>query len=138
MIARKRGAIVNIGSGTALLSLLIRFIPTKAYVDQFSRCLYVEYKNSGINVQCQIMYEEASQVANDAVSSIRTVASFSAEDKVMKMYEQKCVCPLKSGVRLGIISGSSFGVGNFLLFCTQAFCFYIGVVLIQHGKASFV
>ncbi|GFP91251.1 ABC transporter b family member 9, partial [Phtheirospermum japonicum] len=91
----------------------------------------------GLTADAKIMYEEASQVANDAVSSIRTVASFSAEDKVMKTYEQKCVGPLKSGVRLGIISGSSFGVGNFLLFCTQAFCFYIGAVLIQHGKASF-
>lgn len=30
-----------------------------------------------------MMYEEASQVANDAVSSIRTVASFCAEQKVM-------------------------------------------------------
>lgn len=24
------------------------------YVDQFSRCLYVEYKKSGIDVQCQV------------------------------------------------------------------------------------
>lgn len=24
------------------------------YVDQFSRCLYVEYKNNGIDVQCQV------------------------------------------------------------------------------------
>lgn len=85
----------------------------------------------------QVMYEGASQIANDAVSSIRTVASFSAEDKVMKMYEEKCVAPLKRGVRLGVVSGASFGVGSLALYCTQAFCFYIGAVLIKHGKASF-
>ncbi|KAL6567327.1 ATP-binding cassette sub- B member 9 [Orobanche gracilis] len=84
-----------------------------------------------------VMYEEASQVANDAVGSIRTVASFSAEDKVMKVYEKKCEGPLKQGVRRGIVSGSSFGAGTFALYCAQAFCFYIGAVLIQHGKASF-
>jgi hypothetical protein len=38
----------------------------------------------------QMMYEEASQVANDAVGSIRTVASFCAEDKVMELYRKKC------------------------------------------------
>ena len=31
------------------------------------------------------MYEEATQVANDAVSGIRTIASFCAERKVMKL-----------------------------------------------------
>lgn len=83
------------------------------------------------------MYEEASQVANDAVSSIRTVASFSAEEKVMKMYEQKCEAPVKQGVRIGLVSGAGFGAGSFALFCTNSFCFYIGAVLIQHGRASF-
>ncbi|KAL0363526.1 UNVERIFIED_CONTAM: ABC transporter B family member 9, partial [Sesamum calycinum] len=43
----------------------------------------------GFSADAKVMYEEASQVANDAVGSIRTVASFSAEDKVMKMYEAK-------------------------------------------------
>ncbi|KAL6546439.1 ATP-binding cassette sub- B member 9 [Orobanche minor] len=91
----------------------------------------------GFTADAKVMYEEASQVANDAVGSIRTVASFSAEDKVMKVYEKKCEGPLKQGVRRGIVSGSSFGAGTFALYCAQAFCFYIGAVLIQHGKASF-
>ena len=55
------------------------------------------------------MYEEASQVASDAVGSIRTVASFCAEKKVMDMYRQKCEGPLNHGVRQGIISGAGFG-----------------------------
>jgi ATP-binding cassette subfamily B (MDR/TAP) protein 1 len=35
-----------------------------------------------------VKYEEASQVANDAVDSIRTVASFCAEQKMMDMYQK--------------------------------------------------
>ncbi|XP_051128218.1 ABC transporter B family member 9-like [Andrographis paniculata] len=92
---------------------------------------------NGFAENAKIKYEEASQVANDAVSSIRTVASFSAEDKVMKIYEEKCEAPVKQGIRLGVISGAGFGAGNLALFFTQAFCFYIGAVLIRHGKASF-
>ncbi|MCI16475.1 ABC transporter B family member 9-like, partial [Trifolium medium] len=37
----------------------------------------------GFSADAKVMYEEASQVATDAVSSIRTVASFCAESKVM-------------------------------------------------------
>ncbi|KAG8089000.1 hypothetical protein GUJ93_ZPchr0011g28855 [Zizania palustris] len=42
MVKCKRGAIVNIG------------LCSPSYVDQFSRCLAVEYKNKGIDVQCQM------------------------------------------------------------------------------------
>ena len=51
------------------------------------------------------MYEEATQVANDAVSSIRTVASFCAEPKVIKTYYGKCKAPVRQGIRQGIVSG---------------------------------
>jgi len=83
------------------------------------------------------MYEEASQVANDAVGSIRTVASFCAEKKVMDLYQEKCNGPVKKGVRLGLVSGAGLGFSFFILYCTNAFCFYIGSVLVQHGKATF-
>ncbi|KAH6763335.1 P-glycoprotein 9 [Perilla frutescens var. hirtella] len=92
---------------------------------------------SGDDTKVKSMYGEATQIASDAVSGIRTVASFDAEEKVMTMYKRKCEAPLKQGVRVGVISGASFGVGSLALYCTQAFCFYIGSLLIQHGKASF-
>ncbi|KAK9696899.1 hypothetical protein RND81_08G004200 [Saponaria officinalis] len=91
----------------------------------------------GFSADAKLMYEEASQVANDAVGSIRTVASFCAEEKVMELYNKKCEGPVKSGVRLGLISGGGFGFSFLALYCTNAFCFYIGAVLIQHGKATF-
>ncbi|XXG82230.1 hypothetical protein AAC387_Pa10g0220 [Persea americana] len=56
----------------------------------------------GFSANAKVMYEEASQVANDAVSCIRTVASFCAEQKVMDLYEKKCEAPIKHGRRQGI------------------------------------
>lgn len=85
----------------------------------------------------QVMYEEASQVANDAVGSIRTVASFCAEKKVMEMYQKKCEVPMKTGVRLGLISGGGFGFSFLVLYNVNAFIFYIGAVLVKDGKATF-
>ncbi|CAJ2667965.1 unnamed protein product [Trifolium pratense] len=73
MIRRKKGAIVNIGSGAAIVipsdPLYAVYAATKAYIDQFSRCLYVEYKNKGIDVQCQVPLYVATKMASIRRSS---------------------------------------------------------------------
>lgn len=85
----------------------------------------------------QLKYEDASRIANDAVSSIRTVASFSAEDRVCKLYEEKCQEPVKSGVRQGTIAGIAFGFSNFVMFSTYALCFWAGSKLVENGTLTF-
>ncbi|KAJ6769239.1 BETA-KETOACYL REDUCTASE 1-RELATED [Salix koriyanagi] len=73
MLKKKKGAIVNIGSGAAIVipsdPLYALYAATKAYIDQFSRCLYVEYKNSGIDVQCQVPLYVATKMASIRRSS---------------------------------------------------------------------
>lgn len=85
----------------------------------------------------QVKYEEASQVANDAVGGIRTVASFCSEKKVMDLYGEKCKAPQENGIRLGLVSGTGFGFSFLVLYCVNAFLFYIGAILVRHGKATF-
>lgn len=84
-----------------------------------------------------MMYEEASQVANDAVGSIRTVASFCAEEKVMQLFRKKCEGPIKTGIRLGLISGTGFGLSSFFLFSFYAASFYAGAKLVEGGHTTF-
>ncbi|GAV90486.1 LOW QUALITY PROTEIN: ABC_tran domain-containing protein/ABC_membrane domain-containing protein, partial [Cephalotus follicularis] len=91
----------------------------------------------GFSFDAKVMYEEASQVANDAVGSIRTVASFCAEQKVMDLYQNMCNAPIKHGVHSGLVSGGGFAFSLFTLSCTVAFCFYIGAVLVLHGKCTY-
>ncbi|KAE8722975.1 ABC transporter B family member 12 [Hibiscus syriacus] len=91
----------------------------------------------GFSADAKLKYEEASQVANGAVGGIRTVASFCSEQRVMDLYQQKCEAPMKQGVRLGLVSGTGFGFSFFALYCTNAFCFYLGAILVKHGKAKF-
>ncbi|URD76940.1 ABC transporter B family member [Musa troglodytarum] len=99
---------------------------------------YIQMKFlKGFSKDAKIMYEEASQVANDAVGSIRTVASFSAEEKVMEIYKQKCEGPTRKGIKQGIISGVGFGFSIFLLFCVYAASFYVGARLVDSGKTTF-
>ncbi|XP_010938828.1 ABC transporter B family member 11 [Elaeis guineensis] len=99
---------------------------------------YIQMKFiKGFSADAKMMYEEASQVANDAVGSIRTVASFSAEEKVIELYKEKCEGPLRTGIRQGIISGIGFGISFFLLFCVYATSFYVGARLVEDGKTTF-
>ncbi|XP_061961245.1 ABC transporter B family member 21-like [Populus nigra] len=91
----------------------------------------------GFSADAKKMYEEASQVANDAVGSIRTVASFCAEEKVMQLYRRKCEGPMRTGIRQGMLSGTGFGVSFFLLYSVYATTFYVGAQLVQHGKTTF-
>ena len=76
-------------------------------------------------------------MANDAVGSIRTVASFCAEKKVMEMYQKKYEAAMSQGARLGLISGAGFGFSMFAVLCLYSLLFYIGSVLEKHGKATF-
>ncbi|KAJ6795680.1 ABC transporter B family member 11-like isoform X2 [Iris pallida] len=91
----------------------------------------------GFSADAKMMYEEASQVANDAVGSIRTVASFSAEEKVMELYNKKCEGPRKAGIKQGLISGIGFGVSLFLMYVVYAISFYAGGRLVNSGKTTF-
>ncbi|GMY17158.1 ABC transporter B family member 11-like [Fagus crenata] len=91
----------------------------------------------GFSADAKMMYEEASQVANDAVGSIRTVASFCAEEKVMQLYKRKCEGPMRTGIRQGMISGIGFGLSFFLLFSVYATSFYAGARLVEDGKTKF-
>ncbi|CAA2959744.1 ABC transporter B family member 11-like [Olea europaea subsp. europaea] len=99
---------------------------------------YVQIKfMKGFSADAKAMYEEASQVANDAVGSIRTVASFCAEEKVMNMYKLKCEGPMRNGIRQGLISGIGFGLSFSLLFLVYATSFYAGARLVEDGKTTF-
>ncbi|XP_074268046.1 ABC transporter B family member 21-like [Silene latifolia] len=91
----------------------------------------------GFSEDAKKKYEEASHVANDAVGSIRTIASFSAEEKVMQLYEKKCEAPMNAGIKQGVISGVGFGMSYVLLFCVYALSCYAGAQLISHGKTTF-
>ncbi|KAI5572914.1 hypothetical protein BDE02_10G044800 [Populus trichocarpa] len=57
MLKKKKGAIVNMGSGSVAVlpsfPLFAIYASTKAYLGMFSRCINLEYKHHGIDIQCQ-------------------------------------------------------------------------------------
>ncbi|KAK4586298.1 hypothetical protein RGQ29_023461 [Quercus rubra] len=100
--------------------------------------VYVEMKfMQRSSADAKKMYEEASQVANDAVGSIRTIASFCAEEKMMELYHKKCEGPIRTGKRQGLISGIGFGLSFFIMGSVYACSYYAGAQLVKDGKATF-
>ncbi|KAK7291757.1 hypothetical protein RIF29_07146 [Crotalaria pallida] len=98
---------------------------------------HVQVKSmQGFSTDAKKLYEEASQVANDAVGNISTVASFCAEEKVMDLYRKKCEGPIRTGIRQGLVSGTGFGLSLLFLFSVYACSFYAGARLVEDGKAS--
>ncbi|VAH78686.1 unnamed protein product [Triticum turgidum subsp. durum] len=91
----------------------------------------------GFSEEAKEMYEDASQVATDAVSSIRTIASFCAEKRVVTTYNKKCEALRKQGIRTGIVGGLGFGFSLLVLYLTYALCFYVGAKFVRQGKTTF-
>ncbi|KAK4476391.1 hypothetical protein RD792_015542 [Penstemon davidsonii] len=84
----------------------------------------------------KVMYGETSQVANDAVGNIRTVASFCIQERIMEIYKNKCEGLTTNGTKRGIISGIGFGLSICLLYLVYAASFYAGSRLVQGGKST--
>lgn len=83
------------------------------------------------------MHEDASQVATDAVSSIRTVASFCSEKRIVGIYDKKCEASMNQGFKTGIVGGVGFGFSYLMLYLTFGLCFYVGGLFVRHGKSTF-
>uniref|UniRef100_A0A453FAA4 Uncharacterized protein n=1 Tax=Aegilops tauschii subsp. strangulata TaxID=200361 RepID=A0A453FAA4_AEGTS len=91
----------------------------------------------GFSQDAKMMYEDASQVATDAISSIRTVASFCSEKRITRIYDDKCEASMSQGVRTGVVGGIGFGFSFLMLYLTYGLCFYVGAQFVRHGQSSF-
>uniref|UniRef100_A0A803PHC7 Uncharacterized protein n=1 Tax=Cannabis sativa TaxID=3483 RepID=A0A803PHC7_CANSA len=74
MLRKKKGAILNIGSASSTIvpsyPLFTLYAATKAYLAMLSRSISVEYKHSGIDIQCQIPVFVATKMTKLKESSI--------------------------------------------------------------------
>ncbi|XP_006644534.3 ABC transporter B family member 9-like isoform X1 [Oryza brachyantha] len=91
----------------------------------------------GFSEDAKVMYEDASQVVTEAIGSIRTVASFCAEKRVIKTYNQKCQASMKQSIRSGMVGGLGFSFSQLMVYLTYALCFYVGAQFVHGGKSTF-
>ncbi|XP_047508388.1 multidrug resistance protein homolog 49-like isoform X2 [Pieris napi] len=89
---------------------------------------------SSLTTQELKAYSIAGVIAEEVLSSIRTVIAFGGEEKEISRYSQRLEPAKKMGVRKGIFSGIGSGVMWFIIYATYALSFWYGVGLILESR----
>ncbi|KAK4441433.1 ABC transporter B family member 11 [Sesamum alatum] len=126
------GLIIGFGASWELSLIVLAMLPLIG----LNGYLHMKFI-TGFSADSKKLYEDATEVASDAVGSIRTVASFSAEEKVVELHQEKCEGPVRIGIRHGLLSGAGFGMSLFFLYSVYALSYYAGARLIEAGKITF-
>ncbi|KAL2618435.1 hypothetical protein AAZV13_08G245000 [Glycine max] len=82
-------------------------------------------------------YLKANMLAGEAVSNIRTVAAFCAEQKVLDLYAHELVEPSKRSFNRGQIAGIFYGISQFFIFSSYGLALWYGSVLMEKELSSF-
>ncbi|XP_073219421.1 ABC transporter B family member 2-like isoform X2 [Cicer arietinum] len=82
-------------------------------------------------------YLKANMLAGEAISNIRTVAAFCAEEKVIDLYVDELVEPSKRSFKRGQIAGIFYGISQFFIFSSYGLALWYGSVLIQKELSGF-
>eukprot|EP00736_Rhodelphis_marinus_P004974 Rmarinus@m.8921 len=79
-------------------------------------------------------HEEAAKVAGEAISSMRTVASFGAESRLVSAYEEQLQKPVENALRVSMTAGFSLGFAQCLFILVYFPVFLVAAELIEDGS----
>lgn len=78
-------------------------------------------------------YLKANMLAAEAVSNMRTVAAFCAEDKLLDLYSRELVEPSRHSFNRGQIAGIFYGISQFFIFSSYGLAlWYESVAFINY------
>jgi len=78
-------------------------------------------------------YAKAGSVAEEVISSIRTVAAFAGQEKECDRYNKNLVFAKQVGKLRGIVQGLGLGTTYLIMFSTYGLAFWYGSSLITNG-----
>ncbi|KAL3528555.1 hypothetical protein ACH5RR_007877 [Cinchona calisaya] len=79
-------------------------------------------------------YRKAGSIAEQAISSIRTVFSFVAEDILAGKYVEVLDKSMPLGIKIGFAKGAGIGVIYLVTYATWALAFWYGSILVVRGE----
>lgn len=82
-------------------------------------------------------YAKASNIASGAVSNIRTVATFSAQDQLIKSFDSALSEPKRKSMRRSQIMGLALGFSQGFMYVSYTLTLLFGAYLIKEGTATF-
>ncbi|KAL6012760.1 hypothetical protein ACLOJK_003249 [Asimina triloba] len=82
-------------------------------------------------------YSRATSVAREAITNIRTVAAFGAEDRISVQFADELDRPNKQALLRGHIAGLGYGLSQLLLLCSYALGLWYASQLIKTRESEF-
>ncbi|PSS18130.1 ABC transporter B family member 19 like [Actinidia chinensis var. chinensis] len=90
----------------------------------------------GLTAKEEVSYRKAGSIAEQAISSIRTVFSFVAEDHLAARYTEMLEKAVPFGAKIGFAKGAGIGVIYLVTYSTWALAFWYGAVLVARKEIS--
>ncbi|KAF8393671.1 hypothetical protein HHK36_021917 [Tetracentron sinense] len=88
----------------------------------------------GLTAKEEASYRKAGNIAEQAISAVRTVFSFVAEDHLAARYEQLLEKSVPFGAKIGFAKGAGMGVIYLVTYSTWALAFWYGSILVARGE----
>eukprot|EP00252_Welwitschia_mirabilis_P015020 TRINITY_DN33132_c0_g1_i1.p1 TRINITY_DN33132_c0_g1~~TRINITY_DN33132_c0_g1_i1.p1 ORF type:complete len:886 (-),score=159.26 TRINITY_DN33132_c0_g1_i1:361-2682(-) len=82
-------------------------------------------------------YSRASMVAGEAVSNIRTVFAFCAEQKVTSLFSKELIEPKRKNFLQGQVAGIGYGTSQLCMFGSYGLALWYASTLVKDGKTDF-
>ncbi|KAK9711625.1 hypothetical protein K7432_007714 [Basidiobolus ranarum] len=89
---------------------------------------------NGYQEKQKIAYEYSAQLACEAASAVRTVASLTREQDVSKLYHHELEGPVKAGIENAFGSSFVFACSQAIVFLVNALAFWYGGKLMAKGE----
>jgi ATP-binding cassette, subfamily B (MDR/TAP), member 1 len=80
------------------------------------------------------IYAKAGGLVEEALGSIRIVAAFGAQGKLLKKYDTYLDVAKKYGVKKGPVLGTQYSSEFFMMYCAYALAFWYGIRLLLRGE----
>ncbi|KAL6754343.1 MDR-like ABC transporter [Haematococcus lacustris] len=79
-------------------------------------------------------YTDASSLAQQALSQVRTVAAYNGEERTVSSYEKALEMPTNVGIQQSMYTGMALGSVNAVVYFTYALAFYYGAWRVYTGN----
>jgi len=82
-------------------------------------------------------YAESSQIAVEAITNVRTIASLTREETVLRNYDAAISVPIQKKKNRSFLMGLAYGYSQCTIFFTYAAVFRLGIELVIMGDTTF-
>ncbi|KAL4466977.1 hypothetical protein ABPG74_010574 [Tetrahymena malaccensis] len=95
-------------------------------------CKFLTWVSTGVVKKTTQEYQQAAGVAEQAMSSIRTIKSLNGEQFESEKFSSLITKAYKVSIKYFVFTGIAFGIQNMLLFFDYSLTFWVGSLLIEN------